>query len=216
MGKYKAIVFDCDGTVLNTVDDLADSVNHILAEFNYPTRSIPEIKSFLGNGLRVLIEKAVPQELTKVQVDEVFTVFKPYYIANCQVKTKPYAGIMDVLKELKEKGYKLAIVSNKNEAALKELNEQFFAGIWESEVGEHDGMTKKPAPDMVEKALQDLNCTKDEAIYIGDSEVDKATADNSKLDCMLVSWGFRARTQLEELKPLYLVDTTEEILKVLV
>ena len=213
MKKYKAVIFDLDGTLLNTLDDLADSVNHILKEFGYPTRRKTTIRRFLGNGIQRLMELSLPQSLGEKDREEAFTAFKTYYIDHCQVKTEPYEGMLELLATLSAQGYKLAIVSNKTYLAVQELNKIYFSKYVQTAIGEKKGIRKKPAPDTVLKALQILGCTKEEAVYVGDSEVDKATADNTGMDCILVSWGFRDKPELVALQAKYLVDKPAEILK---
>ncbi len=215
MRKYKAIIFDLDGTLLDTLDDLADSVNHILKKFDYPQRRKKTIRRFLGNGIQRLMKLSCPTNLTDSAGEKAFLAFKEYYTAHCQIKTRPYDEIMELLAELSAKGYKLAIVSNKNYAAVQALNKTYFSQYVQVAIGEKPGIRKKPAPDTALTALKLLNCTKDEAVYVGDSEVDKATADNTGLDCILVSWGFRDRSELQALNATYLVDTPKEILQMI-
>lgn len=214
MSKYKAIIFDCDGTVLDTATDLASSVNFILAKYHYPTRSLPEVLSFLGHGLEALLQQSLPAAATCTK--ELVEEFKNYYFAHCLVATKPYAGILEMLHVLQERDYKLALVSNKNKIALAQLNALFFASYMGSVIGESSALPKKPAPDMVRQALAELGVSPNEALYVGDSEVDKQTADNAGLDCMLVTWGFRTQEQLQCLNAKYLVMRVEEISEILV
>lgn len=210
MPQYKAIVFDCDGTVLNTADDLINSVNYILEKYGYPKKTGAEILRTLGHGLEFLLTHNLPQPMEKEKFQKIFAEFKEYYFSHCLIATKPYEGIMPLLAALKQK-YKLALVSNKNKIALNQLNELYFTEYMEAVVGESDALAKKPAPDMVNQALHELGVLPSEALYVGDSEVDKATADNSNMDCMLVTWGFRSRQQVAELKATYTVDTPEAI-----
>ena len=215
MSKYKAVIFDLDGTLLDTLEDLADSVNYVLDKFGYPLMDKKTVRSFLGNGIRKLMDLSLPAGLTEEQKDAAFAVFKTYYIDHCQIKTKPYDGMVDLLKTLSEEGYKLAIVSNKTYLAVKELNDTHFSKYVRTAIGEKPGIRKKPAPDTVLKALEILGCKREETIYVGDSEVDKSTADNVPMDCILVSWGFRDKPQLTALHAKYLVDSPQEILKCL-
>ena len=214
MKKYKAVIFDLDGTLLNTLDDLADSVNYILKKFGYPQQPKLSIRRFLGNGIKCLMKLSLPSSLDEAAREEAFLAFKEYYTAHCQIKTQAYKGIPELLKTLEAKGYKLAIVSNKNFAAVQALNQTYFSQNVQVAIGEKPGIRKKPAPDTVLAALQILGCTKDETVYVGDSEVDKATADNSGMDCILVSWGFRDKPELMSLKAKYLVDKPKEILEI--
>ncbi len=185
-----ALIFDLDGTLLDTLQDLADGVNHMLLCRGCPQRSLEQIRSFVGNGARVLVEKALPEGYPRVQ--EAFAQFKAYYDAHCRVKTAPYPGICQALERLAEE-YPLAIVSNKPDSAVKALCADFFPGIpaW----GESPDCPRKPAPDMVVRALAALGA--DRGVYIGDSEVDVLTAANGQLPCLSVLWGFRSREELE-------------------
>ena len=212
MNKYKAVIFDLDGTLLDTLDDLADAVNHTLGEFNYPQRTKADIRRFLGNGIERLAKQVLPENVTENEFRHVFGVFKEYYTAHCQIKTKAYSGIAELLHSLKAKGYKLAIVSNKNAEAVEALNQTYFAKEVDVAIGQKAGIRKKPAPDTVLMALQALSVDKAEAVYVGDSEVDKATADNTGMDVILVTWGFRDKAELEQLQPNYLVNKPQEIL----
>ena len=212
MNKYKAVIFDLDGTLLDTLDDLADAVNHTLGEFNYPQRTKADIRRFLGNGIERLAKQVLPENVTEKEFRHVFGVFKEYYTAHCQIKTKAYSGIAELLHSLKAKGYKLAIVSNKNAEAVEALNQTYFAKEVDVAIGQKAGIRKKPAPDTVLMALQALSVDKAEAVYVGDSEVDKATADNTGMDVILVTWGFRDKAELEQLQPNYLVNKPQEIL----
>ena len=212
MNKYKAVIFDLDGTLLDTLDDLADAVNHTLGEFNYSQRTKADIRRFLGNGIERLAKQVLPENVTEKEFRHVFGVFKEYYTAHCQIKTKAYSGIAELLHSLKAKGYKLAIVSNKNAEAVEALNQTYFAKEVDVAIGQKAGIRKKPAPDTVLMALQALSVDKAEAVYVGDSEVDKATADNTGMDVILVTWGFRDKAELEQLQPNYLVNKPQEIL----
>ena len=213
MKKYKAVVFDLDGTLLNTLDDLADAVNHTLQQFHYPLRSKAEVRRFLGNGIERLAKRILPEDVSETQFRQVYLAFKEYYTNHCQVKTQAYPGIMQLLQELKKQGYKLAIVSNKNAEAVAQLNKTYFVQDVAVSIGQKAGIKKKPAPDTVLAVLKELGVSKEEAVYVGDSEVDKATADNTGMDVILVTWGFRDKEELEKLVPTYLVDKPEEILK---
>lgn len=213
--KYKTAVFDLDGTLLNTLKDLSDSVNHVLKEFSYP--AVPEIKirSYLGNGIKQLLLLSLPDGISEEKFERVYNAFMPYYIAHCNDTTKPYDGIEDTLKILKERGIKMAIVSNKNYVACEELKNKYFSRLIDVAIGENEsaGIRKKPAPDTVNEALRRLNAEKSSSVYIGDSEVDKMTADNAGMDCISVSWGFRDKELLNKLGSKALIDKAEELLK---
>lgn len=210
--SYKLVIFDMDGTILDTIDDLADSLNYILKMNDMPTHSVEEVKSFVGNGIRVLIDKAVPIGTSADVKEKLFSDFVPYYKAHSAVKTRPYEGINEAIAELKSKGYLTAVVSNKRHEAVKSLCKEFFNGCFDSEFGEQDGINKKPAPDLVNMVLSELNVVREEAVYIGDSEVDLLTAANSEMDCIAVSWGFRGKDVLKSLGAERIADTTSEML----
>ncbi len=185
------VIFDLDGTLLDTLDDLAASVNHALRTHGMPERPTQDIRRFLGNGIRNLMLQSTGGELSEEAFNEVFQTFRAHYVDHCLDATRPYPGIMPLLDALKAKGVRMAIVSNKLQPAVTELNERFFAGRIEQAVGESATVRRKPNPDAVLAALHNLGSHKDEAIYVGDSEVDLATANNAGLRCALVTWGFR-------------------------
>lgn len=195
--KYKAVVFDMDGTVLDTLDDLTDTLNFALGNNDLPLRGKDEVRMMLGNGMRALLEAAVPEGKNNPKMDSVFAAFKEYYHEHCNDKTHAYAGIPEVMKQLKEDGIKVAIVSNKVDSAVKELNEQYFAGLTDVAIGEKSGIARKPAPDTVFEALRIMGVDPADAIYVGDSEVDYQTAVNAGIPCISVLWGFRSKEYLE-------------------
>ena len=215
MKKYDTVIFDLDGTLLNTLEDLADAVNFVMRDNQYPERTIEEVRHFVGNGIRRLMEQAVPERVIGEEFERVFEEFKKYYTEHCQNKTCAYEGIMPLLNCLYEKGYAMAIVSNKNHAAVCELNDIYFKEYITVAIGQKDGIRKKPAPDTVIQALKELGKDKEKAIYVGDSEVDFATAKNSEMDCALVTWGFRTVEELAEFSPTAFIDKPEELLGVL-
>ena len=196
--KYQLAIFDLDGTLLNTLEDLADSTNYIMRSFGYPERTLAEVRSFVGNGIRKLLERSAPKGRSAEEIDRMFEQFKEHYGAHCAEKTKPYDGVMELLNALKKQGVKLAVVSNKADYAVKALCEQYFAGIFDEAVGERAGIARKPAPDTVHEVLKNLQIEKAQAVYIGDSEVDVQTARNAEMDCIAVDWGFRDKEVLEE------------------
>ncbi len=212
MKQYQTVIFDLDGTLLNTIDDLTNALNHTLAKFDLPTRSLPEVQSFVGNGLRRLLELAIPDGLNHPKFEEVFEEFKAYYTSHCKEMTAPYPGIMEVLAELHQKNIPMAIVSNKNDAAVKELAADFFSGMISVAIGERTGVSKKPAPDTVFTALEELGQGTSGTVYVGDSEVDLQTAANSGLDCISVAWGFKGRAFLEKEGASTIIDTPKELL----
>ena len=198
--EKKAVVFDLDGTLLYTLEDLKNATNYALKQNGMPERTLDEVRRFVGNGVKLLMERAVPGGADNPKFEKTFSDFKEYYEAHCNDNTAPYDGIMELLKELKLNGVKLAIVSNKLDPAVKELNQLYFKEYMTSAVGEmeEEGIRKKPAPDMVEKALKELGKTKETAVYVGDSDVDLMTAKNSGLPCISVLWGFRDEAFLKE------------------
>jgi len=193
--SYSTYIFDLDGTLLDTLADLAAAVNYALRMHRLPERSIDEVRSFVGNGVRVLMQRAVPEGENNPQFEKVLDTFRHYYLVHSLDTTRPYDDIPELLRELRLRGCRTAVVSNKFDAATKELCRHFFADTIEVAVGEHEaeGIRKKPAPDTVEEALRQLGVTKENAVYVGDSDVDILTARNAGLPCISVLWGFRSR-----------------------
>ena len=186
------ILFDLDGTLLDTLEDLTDATNYALAAHGYPARTRAEIRRFVGNGALNQIRLSLPEGSSEAAVAEVLNTYKPYYTAHCQCKTAPYSGVPEALAVLKER-YPIAIVSNKPDAAVKALCADFFPGIYS--LGETADCPRKPAPDMVYKAMAAIGA--DRCIYVGDSEVDVLTAKNAGVPCVSVLWGFRDREDME-------------------
>lgn len=206
------LVFDLDGTLLDTLEDITDAVNHAMKKFCYPVHSAAEVRSFVGNGIKKLIERSLPQGAGTPGFDSIFNEFKQFYTANCRIKTCPYPGIMELLERLYSDGYKIAINSNKNQAAVTELNNIYFAKYISVAIGENGHMPKKPAPDSVLLALEQLGgCPVNQALYIGDSDVDIETARNAGIKCISASWGFKDREVLEKLNPGAIIDTPAEL-----
>ena len=209
------MIFDMDGTVLDTLDDLADSVNYVLARYGMPARSKEEYRMFFGNGIRHAIRCAVPPGCPDEVIDGMLPVFREYYNLHCLDRTRPYSGIPELMGELRKQGYRMAIVSNKIDSAVRELNDRFFSDYVSIAVGEKPGIRRKPAPDTVLASLAQLHASKDEAVYVGDSEVDLQTAGNAGLPCIAVLWGFRDRRLLAENGAAYFADTPDDILTLL-
>ena len=189
---YNTFIFDLDGTLLNTLDDLAASVNYALRTHGMPERTLDEVRSFVGNGVRLLMERAIPEGSANPRFEETFATFRAYYMEHSLDTTRPYDGIPEMIHALKQRGCRLAVVSNKFYAATQELIRHFFPVITVA-IGEHEaeGIRKKPAPDTVFEALRQLGVGKEKAVYVGDSDVDLQTAHNSGLPCISVLWGFR-------------------------
>lgn len=205
----KTLIFDLDGTLLNTLDDLRDSTNFALKVFGYAEKTTEEIQSFVGNGLRMLIVRALPAD--SPDIDAVLTEMKRHYVRNCAKLTKPYDGIPELLQKLKADGFFLAIVSNKATPMVELLRKKYFDGLISVAVGESEALARKPAPDMVKKALQQLGREAEDAVYIGDSEVDIVTAKNAGIPCLSVLWGFRSRAVLQEAGATEFLETPQEL-----
>ena len=210
-----SVIFDMDGTLLNTLEDLGDSVNYALRQFDMPEITYAQAASYIGNGVARLVALSMEGGTENPRYDEVFAVFVEHYSEHCRDKTKPYDGMLELLAKLREKGYKTAVVSNKYDEAVKELAEFHFAGLLPVAIGETKEIRRKPAPDTVIQALKELNSTVEESVYIGDSEVDILTAKNSNMDCISVTWGFRSREELIESGATVLIDTMDELMALL-
>lgn len=208
---YRLVIFDLDGTLLDTLEDLADSVNYALSVCDFPGRTIEEVRHFVGNGIRLLIERSVPQGTPKEKTDRVYAEFMEHYAAHCADKTRPYDGISEMLCSLRKAGIKTAVVSNKADAAVKELCETYFAGLLDEAVGERIGIRRKPAPDSVKEVLKKLGVEEGQAVYVGDSDVDVETADNAGLAEIAVTWGFRDKDFLLQSGAKVLVSAPKEI-----
>lgn len=208
----KAVLFDLDGTLLDTIEDLADSLNHILAEYGLPVHSMAEVRQFVGNGIPKLLERAVSPDTSKEQIGEMYRQFLAWYQTHCSVKTKPYQGIPELVAELKRRGFRLAVISNKADPATQELIAHFFGGRFDYVLGATESRGLKPDPAMLEAALDALSLEAGEAVYVGDSEVDIETAGNAGLPCISVTWGFRSGEVLTEAGATLLADTPEELL----
>jgi phosphoglycolate phosphatase len=213
--KIDTVIFDLDGTLLNTLEDLTDSVNFSLKNASFPTRTLEEVRHFLGNGAERLMELSIPEGKNNPLFAMCLVDFRKHYKKNIINKTCPYPGIMTVLKKLKNNDYKLAVVSNKFDEAVKMLNKHFFSEYIKTAIGERAGILKKPAPDTVYTALKELGTSSENTVYVGDSEVDAKTAKNSGLIFVGVTWGFRDREVLKNEKADYIIDKPEELLNIL-
>lgn len=213
--QYDAALFDMDGTILDSIEDMHDSVNAALAHFSMRSISLAETTAYVGNGARRLIEQAVPAGTDDALTEEVLAWYKPYYNDHSRIKTRPYDGIPELLSELRRAGFALAVVSNKPDKTARELTELFFDGLFASYVGESPTVRRKPWPDMVDAAVTAMGMDKSRCVYIGDSEVDVATARNAGLDCISVSWGFRTEQQLIDAGAETIARSPDELLKML-
>ena len=196
--SYKAVLFDMDGTLLDTLEDLCGSTNHALRQMGYPPRGIEEIRRFIGNGAEKQIRRAVPEGTSEEKIMETLAAFRAYYQDHCQIKTKVYDGLLDMLSELKEKGVKMAVVSNKPDAAVKKLSKEYFGDRLDYAIGPSDGVRCKPYPDMAEEALKALGVEKKDAVLVGDSEV---------------GWGFRSREVVIEAGASKIADDAHQLEK---
>ena len=210
--RYNTVIFDLDGTLLNTLDDLRDSLNEVLTSKGYAPKSLEEVRRFVGNGVRNLIRKSVPEKCNEEVVTQVMEEFKENYKHNMQNKTRPYNGIMELLLNLYRYNYKIAIVSNKYDAAVKELARTYFGNLIPVAIGETTEIKRKPAPDSIYTAVQELGSELSSTILVGDSETDVQTAKNAGIPCIGVTWGFRCREVLRREGADYLIDTPKELL----
>lgn len=212
MKEYNTYIFDLDGTLLNTINDLAASVNYALRSVGLPEHSVDDVRRFVGNGVRKLMERAIEGGDSNPLFDEAYATFRKHYLEHGLDTTEPYPGIVEMLGRLKADEKNIAVVSNKFYAATQELCRHFFGEYVAVAIGERENIRKKPAPDTVEEALRQLGASRDGAVYIGDSDVDIETARNCNMPCISVLWGFRSRDFLIEHGAQRLVEAPEEIL----
>lgn len=208
---YKLIIFDLDGTILNTLDDLADSANFALRSQNLAERTLQEVRHFVGNGIRNLIDRCVPEGTDTETTDKVFAAFKEHYKEHCADKTCPYDGVLPLLSLLNSRKFRLAVLSNKADGAVKELCARYFPGCFEFVYGERAGIPRKPSPEAVFSIIDEAGVKKKDTVYIGDSEVDIKTAVNSGLDSIIVDWGFRDSDVLTEAGAKFILHSPEEV-----
>jgi phosphoglycolate phosphatase len=211
----KTILFDLDGTLLNTLDDLSNSVNHALQQHGLPLREVEEIRMFVGNGVRKLVQRAVPNTLDVPSTEKVFATFQEHYLQHCYDLTKPYPGILDLLCQLRKQGIRTGIVSNKWHTAVEELNQRFFSGWIDVALGESNNMPRKPSPDMLWAAMKSLESTPETTLYVGDSDVDILTAKRAAISCVSVTWGFRDAEFLKKSGATLCIDGPLELLEYL-
>lgn len=212
MRDFETYVFDLDGTLLETLNDLAASTNYALRTCQMPEHSVEEVRMFVGNGVKKLMERAVPDGKENPMFEKVLSLFRSHYLEHNLDTTQPYNGIPELLSELNKRGKKLAIVSNKFDAATKDLAKHFFADTIEVAIGERENIRKKPAPDTVLEALRQLGASKSGVVYIGDSDVDIMTAKNSGLPCASVLWGFRDKDFLIRHGATFFAEKPEDLL----
>jgi len=212
---YKAVIFDLDGTLLDTLDDLHTACNYALAKNGIKERTKDEVRQFVGNGVKKLMERATDYKLSEAEFAKVFEDFKEYYGIHCNDKTKAYDGIYELLDSLKQKNMKMAIVSNKYLDAVVELADRYFGDYIKVAIGEHEGVNKKPAPDTVIMAAQKLEVDLKDCIYVGDSDVDFATAKNANIPCISCLWGFRDEEFLRSLGAVTFVKTPMDVIQIL-
>ncbi len=208
---YTLAIFDMDGTILNTLDDLTASTNYALKTQGLPPRSLEEVRSFVGNGVRLLIQRSVPRDTSAQTVEAVYQSFLSHYALHCADATRPYDGICQAIAALRQAGVKTAVVSNKVDAGVQELCLRYFPGLFDCAVGERPGIAKKPAPGAVNAVLEKLGIPREQAIYIGDSDVDFATAQNARMACISVTWGFRPQEMLQRLGATVFAHRPEEL-----
>ena len=211
--KYDAVIFDLDGTLTDTLGDLRNSVNYALNQFGFPERSLDEIRSFVGNGVRKLIYLSVPENTSDEVSEKCLGVFKEYYKDHSLVETKPYDGIIGMIENLRNDGVKTAVVTNKMHEAAEDIVRIFFGELIDVTLGQVDGVAQKPQPDGINLVLEKLGVSKEKAVYVGDSEVDCITAKNADIPCVGVTWGFRDKDVLVENGADIIVDSPEDIIK---
>ncbi len=215
--NINTIIFDLDGTLLNTLEDLADSTNFALNSFGFPEKTVGQIRDYVGNGVAKLIERAIPNGENNDNFENCLALFKKNYGKNMYNKTAPYSGILEMLKTLKQKGLKIAVVSNKFDSAVKNLCEKYFPDLIDFAAGENEiaGIKKKPAPDTVLKAIEHFGAEKENSIYVGDSEVDIQTAKNAGIRCISVTWGFKTQEFLMKHGAKIIINNPDDIFKYL-
>ena len=207
----QAVIFDLDGTLLDTLDDLVNAVNHILRVHSFPERTRAELRSFLGNGARDLVKRSLPAKVDDEDFEKYLDEYVKYYNAHSKIETKPYPGVIDLLTELKSCGILTAVVSNKPDAAARSLCEEYFGPLVDFAIGDRPDIARKPSADPVKLAMKELGC--DRAVYVGDSEVDVMTAANAGLSCVSLTWGFRDKDLLEKNGATCFADNVEQLKK---
>lgn len=207
--KYDSVIFDMDGTLLDTLEDLQSAVNATMREMGFPERTLSEVRTFVGNGIKVLVDRSLPEDADEETKESALLFYKVYYSKHTLEKTKPYAGVVELLRRLNEENIPCAIVSNKVDPAVKSLADVFFPGLTKAAIGEKAGIARKPEPDSVFEAMKLMGVKN--PVYVGDSEVDVMTAKNAGIDGIFVTWGFRDREWLKKCGAEVIVDTADEL-----
>lgn len=211
----QTVIFDLDGTLLYSLEDLKDSVNFVMKKHGFREYTIDEVREAIGNGVRLLMERILPKDIDKNLFEECLSEFKENYSKNMYNKTKPYDGVLDMLKALREEGYKIAVLSNKFDSAVKELSNKYFGELVDLAVGQKDGVKEKPSPLGIQEIAKELDTDIEACIMVGDSEVDIQTANNAGIDCISVTWGYKNIDFLYDNGATKLVYTPEDILELL-
>ena len=211
MKKYDLAIFDLDGTILYTLEDLKNSLNFALESHGFPKRTLEEVRRFVGNGVRMLVQRGAPAGTDPAELDALYETFHEHYRQHDLDTTRPYEGVPELAEKLKAAGMRLAVVSNKVDYGVKDLCRRFYPGVFEAALGERPGVAKKPAPDLVNAVLAELGISRERAVYIGDSEVDLQTARNAGMDEIIVSWGFRTVEELRARGAARIVDSPEAL-----
>ena len=215
MKRFDTVIFDLDGTLLDTLEDITYSVNSALAQYGFPSRAMAEIRSFIGSGAARLMELSIPGGLNNQQYEKCLAAFRKHYAEHMQNKTGAYVGIIELLGHLSQQGYKIAIASNKFDKEVKEFAQIYFGEYIKIAIGESENVSRKPSPALVFKALEELGSNAEQSVYVGDTEVDIQTAKNAKMICIGVTWGYRNRMLLEQEGADYVIDKPQELLKIL-
>ncbi len=210
---YTTVIFDMDGTILDTLVDMKESINHALTAEGFPARTLDEVRRFVGNGNHKLAERAVPAGTSDEKIEAVFQGFHAHYKVHCRDHSAPYEGILSLLERLKAAGVHIAVVSNKADYAVQELCDAYFPTIFDAQAGEKEGIRRKPAPDGVLAVMKTLDADPSSTVYIGDSEVDIETAKNAGLPCISVDWGFRTKDFLLAHGAAEIVESVPELKK---
>lgn len=213
--RFNTILFDLDGTLLNTLDDITDSVNLMLEGEGYPLRTTEEIREYVGNGAKTLVRRALPEGVSEEELSRCLSIYRKLYLENMFNKTGPYSGIEETLKKLKSLGVKMGVVSNKPDDATREMCRIYFGNILDAAIGDNPERKKKPAPDNIIEIMKRLEAKKEKTLYVGDSDVDMETAKNSGLVCAGVSWGFRSKEMLVEHGADYIIDEPRQLIDII-